>query len=126
MENERLLETGTQRQVSTVPEEEEEEGDCPEIEGLTAKSEVEVKPDTSFQAPFEMTGCESLVKDCSEEPTSQDQWLFVPETLSSAFSGGHSSSPDKRVAAEKVADTPEVSPGNSQGNEWTVASSNNE
>ncbi len=115
------------RQVSTVPEEipEEENGAEKDVDSLSTTL-VEIDLDTShcFPAQFDMTTSNaSLVK--SKHSTDKEQWLLVqaPATMD------HSPSRSVKSAGKERRDdnvTPDVFPGNSQGNEWTVASSNHE
>ncbi len=107
------------RQVSTVPEEVPEENEEIDYNNLSTTL-VEAELDTShgFPAPFDMTtSSASLVK--SKQSIDKEQWLLVqsPATM------GHSTCKDVKEINNV---TPDISPGNSQGNEWTVASSNNE
>ncbi|XP_064403492.1 uncharacterized protein LOC135348986 [Halichondria panicea] len=110
------------RKVPTVPEEEEEEV-VQDLSATLVKIETELDTSHGFPAPFEMTTTStdsSLAKIVKQ--SEGEQWLLVQAPIAM----GRSPSPSKSVKGVEDTVTPDVSPGNSQGNEWTVASSNNE
>ncbi len=116
------------RKVPTVPEEEEGEvvQDIDDSSANLVKIEAELDTSHGFPAPFEMTttSTDSSVAKLQKQ-SQQEQWLFVKAPVVM----GLSASPSKSVTGGNGGEdtvTPDVSPGNSQGNEWTVASSNNE